>query len=188
MSLDAILCSWSKDCFYLIWDTFLCTISSCQQMVGCFISLYVSGAFFCNRQVSIFVFDSWLNQCCILHSIYFFHGNHGKTLHQKEDTDVWWLIMLHVDWEGGGRVGGSKTGQQQKKKSYIIHLFYFFNRQIKNRVRMCKRGTTRQSCPSWHSLLGACCVFGSAHCIISISPNLPELNREEANLHDELHY
>lgn len=53
---------------------------------------------------------------------------------------------------------------------------------------MCKGGRMRQSCPSWHSLLGACCVFGSAHCIISISPNLPELNREEANLHDELHY
>lgn len=31
-----------------------------------------------------------------------------------------------------------------------------------------------RDCPSWRSLLGAGSVFGSAHCIISISPNLPE--------------
>lgn len=30
-----------------------------------------------------------------------------------------------------------------------------------------------RNCPSWHSLLGAGWEFGSAHCIISISPNLP---------------
>lgn len=31
-----------------------------------------------------------------------------------------------------------------------------------------------RDCPSWYCLLGAGSVFGSAHCIISISFNLPE--------------
>lgn len=31
-----------------------------------------------------------------------------------------------------------------------------------------------RDCPSWRSLLGAGSVFGSAHCIISSSPNPPE--------------
>lgn len=35
-------------------------------------------------------------------------------------------------------------------------------------------GKRDRDCPSWHSLLGAGSVFGSAQCIISISPNLPE--------------
>lgn len=57
----------------------------------------------------------------------------------------------------------------------------FFNNQEKKRKEgqgfvkeMEGERESDRDCPSWRSLLGAGSVFGSAHCIISISPNLPE--------------